>query len=95
MDDLISREAAIGYALNGRVREGVNGEMWIRMKDVEESLLDVPSAEKTGEWEPSIIRGKKRCSRCGSIWDETLITANPFFIHCPRCGSKNRRNRDE
>jgi len=100
MNDLISREAAIGYALNGRVREGVNGEMWIRVKDVKDSLLDVPSAEKHGKWilitNNYIDPQNYMCSVCGRIIKyygipELLLKNYPYC----NCGARMGRSEDE
>jgi len=47
MDDLISRQAAIAYAISGRVRTlptTEDGENWIRTAEVRQSLLTMPSA---------------------------------------------------
>lgn len=46
MDDLISRQAAIATAISGRVRTQ-DGEDWIRVSEVRESLYAAPSAEPT------------------------------------------------
>lgn len=48
MDDLISRQTAIAYAISGRVRTlptTEDGEDWIRVSEVRESLYAVPSAQ--------------------------------------------------
>ena len=48
MDDLISRQAAIATAISGRVRTlptTEDGENWIRVNEVRDSLLSLPSAE--------------------------------------------------
>ena len=44
MDDLISRQAAIGHAISGLTRE-IDGERWIRVAEVRESLKTMPSAQ--------------------------------------------------
>ena len=44
MSDLISRQSAIAYAISGRTRE-VEGEKWIRVSEVRESLQTMPSAQ--------------------------------------------------
>ena len=52
MDDLISRQAAIAYAISGRIRAlptTEDGEDWIRVSEVRESLIAVPSAQ---QWIP-------------------------------------------
>lgn len=49
MDDLISRQAAIATAISGRVRTlptTEDGEDWIRVNEVRDSLLSLPSAER-------------------------------------------------
>ncbi|MBQ2049302.1 MAG: DUF551 domain-containing protein [Spirochaetales bacterium] len=45
MDDLISRQAAIGHAISGLTRE-IDGERWIRVAEVRESLKTMPSAHQ-------------------------------------------------
>ena len=48
MNDLISRQAAIAYAISGRVRTlptSEDGENWIRTEDVRQSLSTMPSAQ--------------------------------------------------
>lgn len=47
MNDLISRQAAIATAISGRVRTlptTEDGEDWIRVNEVRESLLNLPTA---------------------------------------------------
>lgn len=44
MNDLISREAAIAHAISGRTRE-FDGEKWIRVSEVRESLQTMPPAQ--------------------------------------------------
>lgn len=43
-DDLISRQAAVAYAISGRTRE-FEGEKWIRVSEIKESLKTMPTAE--------------------------------------------------
>ena len=48
MSDYISREAAIAYAVSGRIRTlptTEDGENWIRVNEVRESLKSVPAAD--------------------------------------------------
>ena len=45
-DDLISRQAAIGYAISGLTRE-IDGEKWIRVSEVRESIKELPSEQPT------------------------------------------------
>lgn len=44
MDDTISRQAAIAYAISGKTRE-FDGDKWIRVSEVRESLKTMPSTE--------------------------------------------------
>lgn len=46
-DDLISRQAAIAYAISGMTRE-IDGNKWIRVSEVCESLKTMPSALPKG-----------------------------------------------
>lgn len=49
MNDLIERQAAIAYAISGRVRTlptNEDGENWIRTEEVRQSLLTMPSAQR-------------------------------------------------
>ena len=50
-DDTIYRQAAIAYAISGLTRE-FDGEKWIRVSEVRESLKTMPSAEHQGQWIP-------------------------------------------
>lgn len=44
MIDLISRQAAIAYSISGMTRE-IDGEKWIRVSEVRESIKTMPSAQ--------------------------------------------------
>lgn len=61
-DDLISRQAAIAYAISGLTRE-IDGENWIRVSEVRESIKALSSPQ------PEIIRCKdckiRYTDRCG------------------------------
>lgn len=46
MTDVIERDSAIAYAISGKVRE-IDGERWIRIRDVRDGLMAVPSAFPT------------------------------------------------
>lgn len=46
MNDLISRQAAIAYAISGYTRE-IDGENWIRVSEVRESIKALPGAQPT------------------------------------------------
>lgn len=43
-DDTISRQATIANAISGRIRE-IDGEKWIRVSEVRESLKTMPSVQ--------------------------------------------------
>lgn len=58
MDDLISRQAAIAHAISGLTRE-LDGEKWIRVSEVRESLQAMPSAQP--DWNEMIVI----CDCCG------------------------------
>lgn len=61
MDDLISREAAIAYAISGLTRE-IDGENWIRVSEVRESIKALSSPQS------EIIR----CKDCKYYKENTL-----------------------
>ena len=44
MKDLIERQAAIAYSISGMTRE-IDGEKWIRVSEVRESIKTMPSAQ--------------------------------------------------
>lgn len=84
-DDTISRQAAIATAISGRVRTlptTEDGENWIRVNEVRDSLLSLPSAERHGHWE--FIGGygyQYRCSVC-------VTCAERKTKFCSNCGAK-------
>ena len=91
MDDLISRQAAIATAISGRVRTlptTEDGENWIRVNEVRDSLLSLPSAQpETGKW-IKLYAGNYKCSVCG-VWfanDDNEMVED--FKYCPNCGCK-------
>ena len=47
-NDLIKRNLAISYAASGLVRR-IDGEDWIRISEVKQSLSDVPAVEQQGD----------------------------------------------
>lgn len=51
MTDYIDRRSAIAYAISGIVRIK-DGEKWIRVKEVKESLLNMPSVQQGQQWIP-------------------------------------------
>ena len=61
MNDLIRREEAIAYAISGLTRE-IDGENWIRVSEVRESIKALPSAQS------EIIRCKD-CKWCVEHYD--------------------------
>lgn len=86
--DLIERQAAIAYAISGRVRTlptTEDGENWIRTAEVRQNLLTMPSAQperKKGKWE--FIGGygyQYRCSAC-------ITCAEHKTNFCPNCGAE-------
>ena len=85
-DDTISRQAAIAYAISGLTRE-FDGEKWIRVSEVRESLQTMPSAERRGRWKFNIDDEgwswdkPYMCDQCGE-WVEKV------FKFCPYCGAK-------
>ena len=71
MSDLISRQAAIATAISGRVRTlptTEDGENWIRVNEVRDSLLSLPTAQ------PSWIPVSERLPKEGGIYLVTLKT---------------------
>ena len=110
MDDLISKQSAIAYAISGRVRTfptTEDGEDWIRVSEVRESLIAVPPAEpeqKTGKWICDKYYAVHVCSKCGKQALETY-EVNPFTLdrdydevlseYCPHCGARMLEVEDE
>ena len=95
MDDLISRQAAIATAISGRVRTlptTEDGENWIRVNEVRDSLLSLPSAERRGRWIKK-YRGNYLCSVCGAWYRTTddygnIIDGEMTANYCESCGAK-------
>lgn len=93
MNDLISRQAAIAYAISGRVRTlptSEDGENWIRTEDVRQSLSTMPSAQperKKGKWiwHTSDIW---ECSECGRRTHVDECMEKPMYEWCPYCGAE-------
>ena len=68
MDDLISRQVAIASAISGRIRAlptTEDGEDWIRVSEVRESLKAVPSAQP------------ERCEDCVNFSKTRLLIPQP------------------
>lgn len=88
-NDLIKRNIAIAYATSGLIRR-IDGEEWIRISEVKQSLQDVPTVEerKQGEWiDIDSLVSKAICSKC----QKPTIT-EPFGKpnYCPNCGADMR-----
>ena len=69
MDDLISRQMAIAYAISGLTRE-IDGENWIRVSEVRESIKALPSAQS------EIIR----CKDCKHRYIKNDVWTCPFGL---------------
>ena len=85
-EDTISRQAALAYAISGRVRTlptSEDGENWIRTEDVRQSLLTMPSAE------PEIIH----CRYCRG-WNRENGYCVDFLVTDPNgyCSWGERRD---
>lgn len=104
MDDLISRQAAIAHTISGRTRE-LDGEKWIRVSEVRESLQIMPSAEKKGKWikhEVKLFDGChtgryfEECSECGKLTPEwRIVTEYHYWNFCPRCGADMHKGEEK
>lgn len=62
VEDCISREAAIAYSISGMTRE-IDGDKWIRVSEVRESIKTMPSAqpeteERTAESAQNVTNGE-------------------------------------
>ena len=96
LDDTISRQAAIATAISGRVRTlptTEDGENWIRVNEVRDSLLSLPSAERHGRWIDRWFCSNysgydygMTCSVCGKPTHRQFAEKMPPF--CPNCGAK-------
>lgn len=93
MSDLIDRQAAIATAISGRIRTlptTEDGENWIRVNEVRDSLLSLPTAQpKRGKWidetfkQWGLVHHPFKCNLCG----EHAEFASPY---CPNCGADMR-----
>ena len=70
-DDLISRQAAVAYAISGRTRE-FEGEKWIRVSEIKESLKTMPTAEP--RWIPVTERLPKSREKVLVSTEKTVFT---------------------
>ena len=96
MSDLIDRQAAIATAISGRVRTlptTEDGENWIRVNEVRDSLLSLPTAQpKRGKWidreeVQDYIKVKRRiCSVC--YREPSAWSSRKKFKYCPNCGAR-------
>lgn len=91
-NNTINRQAAIAYAISGLTRE-FEGEKWIRVSEVRESLQTMPSAERRGRW----IKDKNlyKCTACNDLlsvagWADCIPEKQIYtaFKYCPNCGAK-------
>lgn len=89
MVELIPRQAAIAYAISGYTRE-IDGENWIRVSEVRESIKAVPSAQpewKEGIWIPITERLPGRewvLCRCQTNIYEVLSLRDGYWYHDPK-----------
>lgn len=67
-NDLIKRGLAISYAASGLVRI-IDGEKWIRVSEVKQSLNDVPTEPQEGEW---IMLSEKQPTKSGYYITSTI-----------------------
>lgn len=91
-DDIISRQAAIANAISGRTRE-IDGEKWIRISEVRESIKTLPSAEQHGRWIDYRRMGIdgtfhwfRQCSEC--LYEREDDNEDKDTPYCPNCGAK-------
>ena len=90
-EDVIKRNLAIAYATSGIVRR-IDGEDWIRISEVKQSLQDVPTVEERpqGEWkfkkfdEKTGIPNSYWCPFCG------MVKAQVYDNFCGNCGADMR-----
>ena len=81
-EDLISRQAAIATAISGRVRTlptTEDGENWIRVNEVRDSLLSLPSAQP------------ERYVDCGNFNKTQLLIPQPEIVRCGECKHRDKR----
>lgn len=104
MDEYIKRNSAIGWAVSGQILtfpHTEDGEKWIRVNEVRESLQSVPAADvrpvKRGHWvkrmeEHTTPKYKSftpiwPCSECGLDYNPALA---PRIHFCYNCGADLR-----
>ena len=98
MNDLISREAAIAHAISGRTRE-LEGEKWIRVSEVRESLQTMPSAQSNiardiatiieNEKDMRVLLNAQPSAERHGRW--IIYTVSPWDgedVKCSVCGEK-------
>ena len=74
MSNLIDRQAAIAYAISGRVRTlptSEDGENWIRTEEVRQSLLTMPSSQSEPRWIPVTERLPENIKPVIVTWENT------------------------
>jgi hypothetical protein len=99
MSDLIERQAAIAFAISGLTRT-IDGEKYIRVREVRQSLRDMPpfqSEHKAGKWEiTDAYPHNVYCSVCHKrfaqthwvVWQDGSLPRE----YCPNCGAKMEGN---
>lgn len=96
MSDLIDRQAAIATAISGRVRTlptTEDGEDWIRVNEVRDSLLSLPSAQPDIDlsgysdrlWQSAYERGKAEVRKTGK-WKLCMLPRGVALFYCSECG---------
>ena len=94
--DAINKEYAVASACSGLTRM-INGEKWIRVSEVRESIMNAPTIDAVevvhGEWIDN--KGLYQCSCCKHIWSELwwvescpIDRMNKIMHYCPNCGAK-------
>lgn len=92
-NDTINRQAAIAYAISGLTRE-FEGEKWIRVSEVRESLQTMPSAEQHGSWE-HLSGDEWFCSACGHVITTEGSWEKPWQKYCEECGARMMNENEE
>ena len=79
MDDLISRQFALASASSGMIRTE-NGERWIRVNEVRESIMDAPTVEP--KWIP--IKYRPMDEEEKQYWSEYMAADDEMeMFDCP------------
>lgn len=101
MPEYIDRTIAIGMAISGRIRAlptTEDGEDWIRVEEVRESLQSIPAADVApvvhGEWiyKPldKFRKYQVKCSNCDMVFigNYDAYDEPSDFNYCPNCGAR-------